>query len=533
MSSNNTLKEQKICWRHEQKNIAKQVKIYQTYHDERILQLYNDMICHHKHYLIPNNNTNNDVNNYDDNYKYQSSSDCNNYTNNKHNNNNNNDRHIIPNNHRFLIEPIITILNPLMTITTNNNNDNNNNNEIEHSNDSATIADNDNSNKNKLTEKRRLLIGGVDVSFPINNDDDNSNDNNNEAVAVYVIIDVTDKYDMKLIYRDCIYYIPTVDYIPNYLMFREIQPFITLIKKQILLQPLLTPYCILVDGNGILHKRYSGVACAIGVMMNIPTIGVSKTFYHMNHTWTNDIIRNGMKQSLQNIHEYYYINSKEHVVEQHRQQHNHDIIQILWDFLPIGPTVPPTTTCTVPTTTKECHHDDDDNNHNNNNEIEKKIDIETILQDLSNITNGIAIPLIYDINHRSDICNNSSNSSLSSSSDYDDDDHIEVTKSWYDNTIPTSPTKSDDEKKNGIIIIGCVLLGHGGYRLRKKNKNMNGKVIKQERGAKNPIYISIGHQISLHHAIEICTYTSLYTRIPEPIRQADLIGRELLRNKKE
>jgi deoxyinosine 3'endonuclease (endonuclease V) len=35
----------------------------------------------------------------------------------------------------------------------------------------------------------------------------------------------------------------------------------------------------LVDGNGILHTRSFGCASHIGVLMNIPTIGVGKTVF--------------------------------------------------------------------------------------------------------------------------------------------------------------------------------------------------------------------------------------------------------------
>jgi deoxyinosine 3'endonuclease (endonuclease V) len=70
-------------------------------------------------------------------------------------------------------------------------------------------------------------------------------------------------------------------------------------------------------------------------------------------------------------------------------------------------------------------------------------------------------------------------------------------------------------------ILGCALLGHGGTIGAK------GRV---KCGTKNPIYISIGHNISLDEAVAVCAELS-QARIPEPVRQADLWGRELLRNK--
>ena len=69
-------------------------------------------------------------------------------------------------------------------------------------------------------------------------------------------------------------------------------------------------------------------------------------------------------------------------------------------------------------------------------------------------------------------------------------------------------------------IWGATLVGHGG--------KINQKGIAAV-GTKNPIFISVGHKISLHKALCICAELSI-ARIPEPVRQADLFGRELMRN---
>lgn len=43
-----------------------------------------------------------------------------------------------------------------------------------------------------------------------------------------------------------------------------------------------TPDIVLVDGNGILHPQGFGLASHFGVIMNIITIGVGKTFLHVD-----------------------------------------------------------------------------------------------------------------------------------------------------------------------------------------------------------------------------------------------------------
>lgn len=39
---------------------------------------------------------------------------------------------------------------------------------------------------------------------------------------------------------------------------------------------------MIVDGNGILHQNQCGLACHLGVHLNLPTIGVGKTFFFID-----------------------------------------------------------------------------------------------------------------------------------------------------------------------------------------------------------------------------------------------------------
>ena len=64
----------------------------------------------------------------------------------------------------------------------------------------------------------------------------------------------------------------TNPYIPGYLMLRESEALLGVLKP--------VKSCIdvlLIDGHGILHPRKCGLASYIGILLNLPTIGVAKS----------------------------------------------------------------------------------------------------------------------------------------------------------------------------------------------------------------------------------------------------------------
>ena len=56
-----------------------------------------------------------------------------------------------------------------------------------------------------------------------------------------------------------------------------------------------------------------------------------------------------------------------------------------------------------------------------------------------------------------------------------------------------------------------------------------GAALRSTKESTKPIYVSIGHRVSLDTALDIVKLTIRGVRIPEPIRQADLKGREKIR----
>lgn len=70
----------------------------------------------------------------------------------------------------------------------------------------------------------------------------------------------------------------TFPYIPGFLSFREIPAILDVLEKLT-----LTPDIILCDGQGIAHPRRFGIACHLGVLVDIPAIGVAKSLLIGKH----------------------------------------------------------------------------------------------------------------------------------------------------------------------------------------------------------------------------------------------------------
>jgi deoxyribonuclease V len=74
-------------------------------------------------------------------------------------------------------------------------------------------------------------------------------------------------------------YRPTIfPYIPGFLSFRELPAIIDALEKIRTI-----PNIILCDGQGIAHPRRFGLACHLGILVDIPTIGVAKSWLIGKH----------------------------------------------------------------------------------------------------------------------------------------------------------------------------------------------------------------------------------------------------------
>eukprot|EP00947_MAST-08B_sp_MAST-8B-sp1_P003369 g3369.t1 len=115
------------------------------------------------------------------------------------------------------------------------------------------------------------LVGGVDISFVKGNSVD--------ACASLVVLSYPEQ---KVVYEDYARVALTQPYMPGFLAFREVGFLVTLVNELRKRAPECEPDVIMVDGNGVLHKRGFGLACHLGVLVGIPTVGVGKNWYEVD-----------------------------------------------------------------------------------------------------------------------------------------------------------------------------------------------------------------------------------------------------------
>ncbi|CCI40540.1 unnamed protein product [Albugo candida] len=128
-------------------------------------------------------------------------------------------------------------------------------------------------------------IGGVDISF--------CKTSKEHACASLVIVELP---SMRMLYEAYRYVSIAYPYIPGFLAFRELPAFTELLNELMSRNPELRPDVLLVDGNGVLHPRGFGSACHLGIELQIPTIGVAKSFFHVDGLTKATVVERMRKQ---------------------------------------------------------------------------------------------------------------------------------------------------------------------------------------------------------------------------------------------
>lgn len=103
-------------------------------------------------------------------------------------------------------------------------------------------------------------VAGVDVAY---------DEKNNKQFAAAVVLDAN---SFNLIDSSIAQESVKFPYIPGLFSFREMPTIAKALKKL-----KTAPDLIVCDGQGVAHPRRFGLACHLGIMFNIPTIGCGKT----------------------------------------------------------------------------------------------------------------------------------------------------------------------------------------------------------------------------------------------------------------
>lgn len=105
-------------------------------------------------------------------------------------------------------------------------------------------------------------IGGVDASHNLYD----------PTQFIYASAVVLDCQDLQLVDHASVAEKQTFPYIPGFLGFREAPALVHSFKRL-----KIKPDILLVDGHGISHPRRLGIATHLGILLDIPTIGVAKS----------------------------------------------------------------------------------------------------------------------------------------------------------------------------------------------------------------------------------------------------------------
>lgn len=125
--------------------------------------------------------------------------------------------------------------------------------------------------KENLANSTLTRVAAVDISY--------SKHDQKKAVAALIVFAFP---SMKVLYQDFEKETADYPYIPGFLAFKEVPVYTILFNRLRQNQPDLYPELLLVDGNGILHTRNFGCASHVGVLFDVPTIGVGKTVFYID-----------------------------------------------------------------------------------------------------------------------------------------------------------------------------------------------------------------------------------------------------------
>jgi deoxyribonuclease V len=107
---------------------------------------------------------------------------------------------------------------------------------------------------------RVRTAAGLDVAYA---------EGSGELVAAVVVLDVA---DLRVVDSAVVAGEARFPYVPGLFAFRELPALVAALERLT-----VTPDLLVCDGQGIAHPRRFGLACHVGVLTGLPTVGVAKT----------------------------------------------------------------------------------------------------------------------------------------------------------------------------------------------------------------------------------------------------------------
>jgi deoxyribonuclease V len=114
------------------------------------------------------------------------------------------------------------------------------------------------------------LVSGSDMSF--------GNEEDQRVIPVYAGIVTLELPALNVVEQAGVQTVSPFPYIPGLLSFREVPPLLEAwarLKRK--------PDALIADGQGRAHPRRFGLACHLGLLLDVPTIGVAKTLFVGTH----------------------------------------------------------------------------------------------------------------------------------------------------------------------------------------------------------------------------------------------------------
>ncbi|XP_052543559.1 endonuclease V isoform X2 [Tympanuchus pallidicinctus] len=145
-------------------------------------------------------------------------------------------------------------------------------------------------------------VGGVDLSY--------GRENDGSACVSLVVLSYP---GLEVLYEDCRMVAVNAPYVAGFLAFREVPFMVEAVQRLQQEQPELRPQVLLVDGNGLLHQRGFGVACHLGVLTDLPCVGVAKNLLHVDGLVKDELHKEQVKPDSFPAEERRYFPSDGHL----------------------------------------------------------------------------------------------------------------------------------------------------------------------------------------------------------------------------